>query len=99
MLITIHADKVEDVAKKLDSLVRKADRYGKKIAYKIGDEYAKEVCVYSIDEVNHIQYKTGSYMTPAIDIEIESDGLIKSDGWEVLCKIEHGDILNRRDLS
>lgn len=90
MFITVYADTVEEVTKRLDRLAKKAERYGVRFGYQAGEEHPERVRVMAYDEANHEYYEKESYTVAAVDIFIDCDGFIKSQGWQVLAKIEHG---------
>lgn len=86
MIFTVYADKAEEVSKRLNKLAKKAARYNVPFSYTISDEHPETVNVF--DDVSH---KAGSYKVAAVDFDIACEELIKSNGWTVLAKVEHGD--------
>lgn len=91
MKFTVYADKLSEVVKRLDKLAVKAARYNVPFEYHVSDEHPQAVTVYGIDEVNSVRYPVNVYTVAAVDVEIESDWLIKANGWTLRAKCEHGD--------
>lgn len=91
---TIYADALDATCAALDKLAKKATRYGVPFSYNVGEEHPETVRVWARDEVNRVEYVKDSYTVAAVDIMIDTDGLVKKDGWTVCAHIEHGDIGN-----
>ena len=88
MKYTVYSACAEEVKKKLDKIANKAKQYNVAFSYTISEEYAKTICIYTVE--NGVSYKIGQKTISAIDFEINHDDFIKSNGWEVVAKIEHG---------
>ena len=91
MIRTIYADRIDEVTKCLDRLAKKAERYGVPFSYTVGEEHPEQVAVHKVDYINHETYVDHVYTVSAIDIDIDCEGLICSNGWRVIAHIEHGD--------
>lgn len=91
MTYTIYSSKVEEVAKRLDRIARKAERYGVPFSYTIGEEHPQKVAVKEIGPDCRTAETVRTYIVEAVDIEVECEGFVKANGWTVLAKIEHGD--------
>lgn len=87
--ITVYKDNILEVEKRLKSIDRKAQKYGKVFSYSIGEEYPKEISIREVDPVTQTIGTVDTMMVSAVDITIEDEGLIRKDGWTVLAKIEH----------
>lgn len=94
MVFTVYAHMAPEVIKKLDRIVKKAERYGVPFSYTVGDEHPQKVAVYAIDYVNNVQYVDQTFTVAGVDIDINCDGLVKANGWTVLAHIEHGEAGN-----
>ena len=101
--ITIYASCLEEVTKKLESIARKAFRYGCPIAYEAREPYPKTVTVYEAPEyVGNGQYRQNHYNVTieAVDLLIDAESLICASGYTALAKLEHfenGNIVTRLD--
>ncbi len=91
MIFTCYESMKEAVAKRLASLIKKANRYNVDFSYTVSEEHPATVRVHAYDEVNHVQYVKASYTVAAVDFDIKCDGLICQNGWTVVAKLEHGD--------
>lgn len=91
MTFTIYADRLPEVHKRLERLAKKAARYSVPFDVVIGETHPQEVTVYDVDPVTKTQSKGASYIVEAVDLEILCEGFIKSAGWTVRAKCEHGD--------
>lgn len=91
MTYTIFSSKVEEVAKRLDRIARKAERYGVPFTYTIGETHPQKVAVKEIGPDCRTAETIHTYIVEAVDIEIECEGFVKANGWTVCAKIEHGD--------
>lgn len=92
MTYTVFASDADEVQKKLDRLGKKAQKYGVSFTYTRGEEHPQRVCIYEPDPP---YYNTKSivstYTVAAVDFDVQSDGWIKSSGWEAIAMIEHGE--------
>lgn len=91
MIYTVYSFNAEEVSKRLDRIAKKAEKYGVRFAYTVGEEHPVEVAVHEVDYINQVQFTSDTFKVAAVDFDIECDGLICSNGWQVLAKIEHGD--------
>lgn len=93
MTVTVYNDKIEEVGKKLESLRKKAEKYGSSFNYQIGEPYIEKIPYY-YDEQFYPGYgyatKKTEVRVEAVDVEID-DMVIRKDGWTAVAKIEHMD--------
>lgn len=95
MFFTVYSSCVDEVVKRLDRLARKAKEYNISFGYSKSEEYAKEISIYKVDPADgRTIYEAGRRTVSAVDFDIDCDGFIKSNGWTVIARIEHGDIGN-----
>ena len=79
----------ETILKKLESIAKKASKYGAALEYSLGDTYAKDFDIYEYDEYMHTSVKVDTVTYEVFDLEINSEGVIKKCDSEVLARIEH----------
>lgn len=91
MTFTVYANMVQEVAKRLDRLAKKAAGYEIPFSYAVSEEHPQEVAVRKVDPATQTIQTVSTYTVAAVGFEVECDGLIKADGWTVCAKIEHGD--------
>lgn len=82
----IAEDNRENVAKKINRLLKKANQYGFELEVDFGETYVAEIPV--IDEEEGTRY-TEYY--EVFDLTITSEGRIKKGDYEVLAKLDHTD--------
>jgi hypothetical protein len=88
---TIPAIARETVEAELRKVQRKAEKYGKTLAWSFGPENAKKRTIWKQQQWTQNTVKTekiGEELVEAIDITIESE-IVKIDGYNVIAKIEH----------
>lgn len=87
---TVYASQAEEVQKRLDRIAKKAAGFSIPFSYTAGDEHPVEVRVLAAggDGATAV---VGRHMVSAVDFTVECDGLIKSNGWTVRAKVEHGE--------
>lgn len=91
MELTIYADMLDEVTKKLNKLARKAERYNVPFSYTIGEEHPQKVSIHEYDEITNSTHVKDSYMVSAVDVVVDCDGFIRSSDWAVVAKLEHTD--------
>lgn len=89
MKYTVNACNVEDVQKAFNRYAKKASKVGLVPTMNILETYGKEVKVYKIDDINHVEYKAGTTIIEVTDIEINFPDYKLGD-YTVVAVIEHG---------
>ena len=82
---TIPAVAKKELQKKLESLSKKANKYGNHLAWSFSEEFVVTRSIYTVED--NKQVKTGEENVYAVEITIESD-IIKKDGYTVVGQIE-----------
>lgn len=70
--------------KKLESMKKKADKYGAQLDWEFSEEYAKE---FKLEDEDHVPY---SVFYEVCDLTITSE-VFGNEGYEVIAKVEHFD--------
>lgn len=78
----------EPLKKKIESVIRKLNKYGLKYIFEEGPTSIEYVDVYEADHVNHCWVKTRTYATDVISYNFEME-LIKLGKWKLVASIEH----------
>lgn len=91
MVITIYAHMTEEVRKRLERLEAKAKRYGVSFSYSVGVPHVISYKEASVDRVAHcVRRSVDTHYAEVVDVTI-SEEAIRSNGWEVVAKIDHND--------
>ncbi len=77
----------ENVAKKIEKLLKKAEKYGCAFTYTMGDPYATEVPVW--EECEGARAKVDTITVEAFDLDIEAPAMVKNGENTVLAMVEH----------
>lgn len=87
--VSVYANMLHEVTKRLDKMAKKAAGYGIEFSYKCSPEYPKELSIYDVTPEGIVAV-VKKCTVAAVDVDIECDGLISAGGWTVCAKIEHG---------
>lgn len=90
MKITVYADLMQDVKKKLNRMAKKAKTYGIPFSFTVGEEHPQMVRVLDLDPVTMAWVEVERHTVSAVDFTVECEGLICANGWRVRAKVEHG---------
>ena len=91
MIVTIYAHMAEDVRKRLERLEAKAKRYGVPFSYSFSVPHVISYKEAIIDKSAHcVRRSVEAHYAEVIDVTI-SEEAIRSNGWEVVAKIDHNE--------
>lgn len=91
MIYTIYSSRVDEVAKRLTRIAKKAAKYNVPFSYSVSEEHPQAVAVKTIGPDCRTAETVHTYNVAAVDFDINCDELIRANGWTVCAKIEHGD--------
>lgn len=88
---TIFATELERVTKKLDRLVRKAVKSGTPFSYSVGQEHPQTLELTIEDPDSPYGLRIKKCTLPVVDITLNTETLIFSNGWELRARVEQGE--------